>query len=108
MSFTARAGWDTDQLKKLDVGMLEIATDIHRRSGMLAPVLSGNLVASGRVKRNGQADYSIIYGGNSSFNVPYAKLRHFVNKKHPQTTGYLSKAADSVSRGNISKYFKGL
>jgi hypothetical protein len=108
MSFTAKPGWDTDQLKKLDVGMLEIATDIHRRSAILAPVLSGNLVASGRIKRNGAADYSIIYGGNSGFNVPYAKRRHFENRKHPQTIGYLSKAAESVSRGNLSKYFRGL
>ena len=37
--------------------------------------------------------------------VRYAFIRHEVNHLHPQTRKYLARAADSVGRGNIAKYF---
>lgn len=91
----------TDQ--ELDRAVAEMATDIDRRAKMLAPVDSGNLVSSGRVKRNKLASYQVSFGDNQ---VPYARRRHFENKKNPQTLRYLEKAGDSVSRGNISKYLR--
>lgn len=81
-----------------------MATDIHRVASMNAPVLSGALVKSGRIKKNGQANYSVIYGGGS---IPYAKRRHYENKKHPGTLKYLERAGDDTSR-NIKRYLKGI
>jgi len=83
-------------------GLLELTTDVHRRSKMLAPVLTRALVNSGVIESipNG---YRVKYG---SPRVPYARKRHFENNKHPQTKYYLSKAGESVARGDKSKYFK--
>ena len=82
-----------------------MAVDIHRQASLLAPVLSGNLVASGRIEKETNG-YKVAFGGDSSFNVPYAKRRHFENKKNPQTLGYLKKAGDNVSKDK-AKYLKG-
>ena len=84
-------------------GLLEMATDIRNRAVILAPVETGALKNSGVVIpiTNG---YKIQFG---SGRVPYARKRHFENRKNPQTIGYLAKAADSVERANSSKYFKG-
>lgn len=83
-------------------GLLELTTDVHRRSKMLAPVLTRALVNSGVIESIPN-DYRVKYG---SPRVPYARKRHFENNKHPQTKYYLSKAGESVARGDKSKYFK--
>lgn len=84
-------------------GLLEMATDIHRRAAALAPVDTSALVNSGRVEPvNG--GYVVKFG---STRVPYARRRHFENKKNPQTLGYLERAGDAVVRGNVGKYFRG-
>lgn len=88
----------------LDAGMLELATDIHRRSAINAPKDTRALVNSGTVTRKSLGYYIIRYG---SGRVRYARRRHYENKKNPQTLGYLEKAGDSVTRGNVYKYFKG-
>jgi hypothetical protein len=80
-----------------------MATDIHRRAVMLAPEDSGALVNSGRVERVSTAFYRIIFGSSQ---VPYARIRHYENKKNPQTLGYLAKAGDGVARGNVDKYLR--
>ena len=100
---TMNQNWDS--IKKadwLDIGLLEMATDIDRRAKVLAPVETSALRNSGEVSpiTNG---YKISFG---SSRVPYARRRHFENKKNPQTKGYLAKAGDSVARGNIAKYFR--
>lgn len=105
---TFKNNWDSDKIKLLDVGVLEMATDVQRKSAMLAPVDTGNLRNSGRIKRNGVGSYSVIYGGGGGFSVPYAKIRHYVNKKNPGTVGYLERAAEAVQRGSLNKYFRGL
>lgn len=103
--FTSRIGeWSRETERKADRAMLMLATTIHRDAGNLAPVLTGALVASGRVKRNGTGDYSIIFGGGR---VPYAKRRHYENRKHPATLHYLERAGDANSR-NFVRYLKGL
>lgn len=98
-------GWDNKQLKQLDVGTLALVLDIDRRAKTLAPVDTGALANSGKIKRNGEADYTLTFGSGK---VPYARKRYYENEKNPQTKGYLGKAADSVVRGNTTKYFKGL
>lgn len=87
----------------LKAGLLEMATDIHRRSAALAPKDTRALVNSGRIEPVTDG-YRVIYG---SSRVPYARRRHFENKKNPQTLHYLYRAGDSVTRGSKSKYFRG-
>lgn len=88
---------------QLDAAALEIATDIDRRAKILAPVDTRALVNSGRIERIGIAAFKIIFGSSK---VPYARIRHFENRKNPQTLGYLEKAGDSVARGNVDKYLR--
>lgn len=96
-------GWDTKMLSGLNRGLLEMSTDIHRRAVILAPLLTAALRNSGVVEpiANG---YRVKFGSNR---VPYARRRHFENKKNPQTKGYLAKAGDGVARGDVGKYFRG-
>lgn len=82
--------------------LLEMANDIHRKAVALAPVETSALRNSGKVEPVTDG-YSIIFG---SSRVPYARRRHFENKKNPQTLGYLARAGDSVSRGDKTKYFR--
>lgn len=96
--------WTVKTAAKLDVGILAMATDIHRVASMLAPKDSRALVNSGRIKRNGPGNYSVIFGGGS---VPYARRRHFENKKNPQTLKYLQNAGEAAKR-NIGRYVVGL
>lgn len=83
-------------------GLLEMVTDIHKRAVALAPVDTSALANSGRVNKITRG-YSVTFG---SSRVPYARRRHFENKKNPQTKGYLAKAGDNVARGNVGKYFR--
>ena len=88
----------------MDIAMLDLATTIHRDAGNLAPKASRALVNSGRIKRNGPGDYSIIFGGGQ---VRYAKRRHYENRKNPQTLYYLERAGDANSK-NFKRYIRGL
>lgn len=99
---TMKPNWDSTQ--GLERGLAEMATDIHRRASILAPKDTRALVNSGKIERTGTAEYTISFGNDGR--VPYARMRHFVNKKNPQTIGYLAKAADSVARSDKGKYFK--
>ena len=106
MSLTVKVnmkpGWDKRVESSLKTGVLSMITDVQRRSHALAPKLTGALASSAVIGTvlNG---YSLTYG---SGRVPYARRRHFENRKNPQTIGYLSRAAEGVARGNIAKYFK--
>jgi hypothetical protein len=103
VKITMNANWTkVQQGKWLQGGLLEMATDIHRRASAFAPVDTGALRNSGRIDSVNDG-YKITYG---SSRVPYARRRHFENKKNPQTLGYLAKAGDSVVRGNTSKYWR--
>ena len=98
---TMKPGWDSQ--RGLEEGLAEMATDIHTRASILAPKDTRALVNSGKIERKNSTEYVIKFGGGK---VPYARIRHYINKKNPQTLGYLAKAADSVSRGDKSKYFR--
>jgi hypothetical protein len=96
--------WTSKTEGKLDLAVLEIATDIHRVSSILAPKASRALVNSGRIERKGPGNYSVIYGGGA---VPYARRRHFENKKTPSSLKYLERAGDAAGR-NIKRYLRGI
>lgn len=95
--------WVGQTINRIDVAVLEIATDIEKRAKILAPVESGNLVNSGAIERVASGHYITKFGGNK---VRYAKRRHFENFKNPQTLEYLARAGDSVSRSNLDKYLR--
>lgn len=99
---TMDRGWEQNLTRNSKKGVLAMATDIHKRAVILAPVDTSALANSGAVEpvTNG---YKIKFGNSR---VPYARRRHFENKKHPATKMYLAKAADSVARSSQSKYFK--
>ena len=98
---TMSRGWDSTQ--GLERGLAEMATDIDTRAKVLAPKDTRALVNSSRIKRLSAVAYQISFGSSQ---VPYARRRHFENRKNPQTLGYLSRAADSVARSDKGKYFR--
>ena len=59
----------------------------------LAPELSGELKSDGRVEVVSDSEVHIKFG---DARVPYARRRHFENKKNPHTKYYLKKAGDNV------------
>lgn len=83
------------QERSLDVTVLQMATDIHRTASVLAPKLTRALVKSGRIERIRPAYYRVLFGNRQ---VPYARRRHFENKKNPQTLRYLERAGDATAR----------
>lgn len=84
-------------------GLLEMVTDIHRRAVALAPVETSALRNSGVIDKV-SGGYSVTFGGSR---VPYARRRHYENKKNPHTKRYLTRAGDSVTRGDTGKYWRG-
>lgn len=103
--FTSRIkSWAADTDVKLDLAVLQMVTDIDRAAKILAPRASGALINSGYIRKNGQGNYSVVFGGGP---VPYARRRHFENKKTPSSLRYLQKAGDATSR-NAARYFKGV
>lgn len=97
-----KKGWSQKIERGLKAGLLEMATDIQRVAADRAPVDSGALRNSGEVEpvRDG---YRIRFG---SARVPYARIRHYENRKNPSSIGYLAKAGDSVARSDTSRYFR--
>lgn len=95
--------WSSKISGAMKVALLEMSNDIRTRATVLAPKATSALANSGVVEpvANG---FRVKFG---SARVPYARRRHFENKKNPQTLGYLARAGDSVARGDKSKYFRG-
>lgn len=94
--------WSSQVSAQMKAGLLEMTTDIHSRAVILAPKLTRALANSGVIEPVTDG-YKVKFG---SSRVPYARRRHFENKKNPQTLGYLAKAGDGVARGDKSKYFR--
>jgi len=100
--------WNAKTEHQLDVAFADLSSAILRDSQILAPVAEvngGNLKSSGRIERVRSAVYKIVFGGSGK--VPYAKRRHYENKKNPQTLRYLERAGDSNAR-NVKRYLRGL
>lgn len=95
---TAWLANETKVLKRAERAMGQV---ILHRSTVIAPVLSGDLVDSGRVEANPAGGISVVFGGQA---VPYARRRHFENKKNPQTLHYLKRGGDSVAKEGPKQY----
>lgn len=101
---TIDRNWSNKIQSGIQKGLLEMVTEIDKRSAFLAPKDTRALVNSRRITPQGSDAYLISYGADGK--VPYARRRHEENNKNPQSRGYLAKAGDSVARGEKSKYFK--
>ncbi len=97
--------WLQQEEGRLDRTAKNMAQTMVNRGKVIAPVLSGDLVDSGRVVKNSTANYSATFGG-SDVGVPYALRRNFENKKNPQTLHYSERSGDSVAKENIKKYYE--
>lgn len=105
MAFTKRSRqWLADEEVVLQRTVRNMMGVTVNRAQMLAPVDKGDLRSSGRVVEN-KDGISAVFGG-ADVGVPYAKRRHFENKKNPQTLGYLKKAGDSVVKEGFKKYYQ--
>lgn len=94
-------GWLALEQVNLDNAVRQMANTILSDSRMLAPILTGALRSDGNVKKEGQASYIVQYG---DARVPYARRRHFENKKNPQTKYYLWNAGDRVVKQGIQRF----
>lgn len=103
VKITMKKNWSEQLQKGMKIALLEMTTDIHRRAVILAPKDTRALVNSGLID-SAPGGFKVSFG---SPKVPYARRRHFENKKNPQTLGYLAKAGDSVASGDKGKYFRG-
>jgi len=79
------------------VGVANMLAEIDAKAKNYAPVRTGALKNSGQITAS-----SVIYGNNQ---VPYARLRHFVNNLHPGTRYYLSRAAEEVAKSDLRRFF---
>lgn len=93
--------WASDESKVASRVEKSLSQVILYRARMLAPVLTGALVDDGRVVDNPMGGKSVIFGSPS---VPYARRRHYENRKNPQTLYYLQRAGESVAKENIKRY----
>ena len=94
-------------------GCLNMMADVEAKAQFNAPVLTGALRNSARLKatRDGAevtfgTDGPKTKGKDGGGRVDYALLRHEVNHKHPSTVQYLAKAAQEVANSDIGRYFK--
>lgn len=72
------------------------------RSTMIAPKLTGALRSDGRVETK-DTSVEVVFGDKR---VPYARRRHFENRKNPQTLHYLERAGDAVVKEGIGKFLR--
>lgn len=94
--------WLAQEKRTLDRVEEVMAGVILTRATILAPRDTGALKANGRVEKSPGGHRSVVFGDAS---VPYARRRHFENKRNPQTLNYLKKAGDSVAKESIKKYY---
>ena len=83
----------------MKAGLNELGNDVKRRAIVLAPVLTGALRQSARSDVSSAGEKVTI-----SFNTPYSRLRHEINRLHPETRKYLANSLKSIK--DVRKYFK--
>lgn len=107
VKISMKPNWSSNIANGLKSGLLEMVTDVHRRSLVLVPKDTRALANSGKISSIPDG-YKIQYG---NARVPYARIHELgglagrgysvnIRAKH-----YLGDAGDSVVRGNTAKYF---
>lgn len=89
-------------IRRWNAGVLNMMADVQRTAQTNAPILTGALRNSARIRAT--RDGAEVTFGSSR--VDYALLRHEHNNLHPSTTKYLARAAEDVAKGNLARYFK--
>jgi len=103
VKFTSRIKqWTIETETKIDIAVGTLATDIHKVATMNAPEDTSALINSAKVVRKSSGHWAITFGSSE---VPYARIRHFENKKTPSSLRYLERAGDDNAR-NIKRYLK--
>lgn len=82
----------------IEKGMTDLGRDIKRRAIILEPVLTG------RMRQNTES-FPSATTVKVIVDTPYARIRHEINKLHPETRHYLTNALKSIT--DVGKYFKG-
>lgn len=88
------------QKERLEHANRAMANSILNTAMLKAPVDTGSLKSDGRVEIR-DTGMAVVFGDER---VPYARRRHFENKKNPQTLHYLKDAGDEVAKSGIGKF----
>jgi len=72
------------------------------RATMIAPKLTGALRSDGRVET---VDTAVIVSFGDG-RVPYARRRHFENRKNPGTLNYLERAGQSAEKEGLKNWLQ--
>lgn len=88
------------ETQRMNMALRSMSEGILNDAKNIAPILTGALRQSGRlkVKKN---EVDVIFGGGD---VPYAKIRHYVNHKNPQTLRYLERAGNARTQQGLERY----
>lgn len=112
MSSTVRVKMNTGNINLLNKravqGLFKMAYDIASQARINAPVVTGALRATIRVREtNSQEELEVVAGGQfGSRIVDYAAIREKGPNRNHSTEHYMENAARSVMTGNyIKKYF---
>lgn len=99
VKMTINKNWSSNVSKEMQVGLLDLTTTVHSRSNVLTPKDTRALVNSGKISPVTDG-YKITYGSDR---VPYARRQFYENRR---SSHWLTRAADSVVRGSLAKYFR--
>lgn len=87
--------------KQLNEGGAKMMTDILKMARQNAPVLTGALRNSGRFQQLSTVKWRITFG---NARVPYARIREYTNRLHPNTVRYLQRARNTAA-SRAKSYF---
>lgn len=80
--------------RQLNEGGVRMMTDILKMARRNAPVLTGALRNSGRFQQLSTVKWRITFGNGR---VPYARIREYTNRLHPNTVRYLRRARNTAA-----------
>lgn len=87
--------------QQLNEGGVRMMTDILKMARQNAPVLTGALRNSGRFQQLSTVKWRIAFGNSR---VPYARIREYTNRLHPNTIRYLQRARNTAA-SRAKSYF---
>lgn len=87
--------------QELNEGGVRMMTDILKMARQNAPVLTGALRNSGRFQQLSTVKWRITFGNSR---VPYARIREYSNRLHPNTVRYLQRARNTAA-SRAKSYF---
>ena len=87
--------------QQLNEGGVRMMTDILKMARQNAPVLTGALRNSGRFQQLSTVKWRIAFGNGR---VPYARIREYTNRLHPNTVRYLQRARNTAA-SRAKSYF---